>query len=143
MFSTASRFVCLHCHLPTLAYFINKKTKTITQTTQEKLGCETHYSSVAMTGAGGRGAASAWYILLGCRDLHLELDPALGTGQSGDRGHRCATQLAPLATGGDPPGLSPCPLALSRAAAPARCAPSILSSSQARQPRLGTEPGTG
>lgn len=28
MFSSGNRFVCFHCHLPTPAYFINKKIKT-------------------------------------------------------------------------------------------------------------------
>lgn len=38
MFSSGNRFVCFHCHLPTPAYFINKKIKTtIMQTAQECL----------------------------------------------------------------------------------------------------------
>lgn len=37
LFSLGRRFVCLHCHLPSLANFINKKTKTMVQITQQIL----------------------------------------------------------------------------------------------------------
>lgn len=71
LFSAGSRFVCLHCHLPTPAYFINKRTKTIIQMTKVKLDCEAHYSGLAMEWDDGQRAASAWCFPLGLITPHL------------------------------------------------------------------------
>lgn len=87
MFSTGSRFVCLHCHLPTLAYFINKNAKTIIQITQEKLDCETLFRPGHEI---SRWSTSCQHLLLFtgldkpplCNSIRLS--PPLSAGQSAD-----------------------------------------------------------
>lgn len=71
LFSAGSRFVCLHCHLPTPAYFINKRTKTIIQMTKVRLGCEAACSGQAMEWGDGQRAASACCFSLGSITPHL------------------------------------------------------------------------
>ena len=104
MFFTGSRFVCLHYHLPSLAYFTNNNTETIIRITQEKLDCETHYSGLVMKLADGQRAASIYYFSLGLINLHFAIwFSSLRRAEQWPQGHWCeyGTRRHPGPSGSD------------------------------------------